>query len=84
MGYDVAINDPYKGVELVRKRGRPRERRHSLQIEMNRRLYMDERRSTSTAGFVDLQRNLRAASRRVSSTTFVASPRLTQLRWICA
>ena len=30
MGYDVAINDPYKGVELVRKFGRPHQRRHSL------------------------------------------------------
>jgi N-formylglutamate deformylase len=42
MGYDVAINDPYKGVELVRKFGRPHEHRHSLQIEINRRLYMNE------------------------------------------
>jgi N-formylglutamate deformylase len=42
LGHSVAINDPYKGVELVRKHGRPALRRHSLQIEMNRRLYMDE------------------------------------------
>ena len=41
-GYGVAINDPYKGVELVRVHGRPNERRHSLQIEINRGLYMDE------------------------------------------
>ena len=41
-GYDVAINFPMKGVELVRKNGRPDEARHSLQIEVNRRLYMDE------------------------------------------
>ena len=42
MGYSVAINDPYKGVEIVRRHGRPAEGRHSLQIELNRRLYMDE------------------------------------------
>ncbi len=41
-GYDVSINFPMKGVELVRKHGRPVEGRHSLQIELNRRLYMDE------------------------------------------
>lgn len=41
-GYGVAVNDPYKGVELVRLHGRPNERRHSLQIEINRGLYMDE------------------------------------------
>ena len=36
MGYSVAINDPYKGVEIVRRHGRPDEHRHSLQIEIKR------------------------------------------------
>ena len=58
MGYEVAINDPYKGVELVRKHGRPAERRHSLQIEVNRRLYMDEVSLARTAGFGALQADL--------------------------
>ena len=58
LGYEVAINDPYKGVELVRRHGRPAERRHSLQIEINRRLYMDERTLAKTAGFTVLQANL--------------------------
>jgi N-formylglutamate deformylase len=58
MGYDVAINDPYKGVELVRRHGRPAERRHSLQIEVNRRLYMDERTLARSAGFAALHANL--------------------------
>ena len=58
MDYSVAINDPYKGVELVRKHGRPTERRHSLQIEINRRLYMDEVTLGRTAGFAALQADL--------------------------
>ena len=58
MSYDVAINDPYKGVELVRKHGRPVERRHSLQVEVNRRLYMDEESRSKSAGFERLQANL--------------------------
>jgi N-formylglutamate deformylase len=58
MDYKVAINDPYKGVELVRKFGRPRERRHSLQVEVNRRLYMDEATLEHNAGFALLQRDL--------------------------
>jgi N-formylglutamate amidohydrolase len=58
MDYSVAINDPYKGVELVRKHGRPAERRHSLQIEINRRLYMDEATLAKTAGFAALQADL--------------------------
>jgi N-formylglutamate deformylase len=58
MGYKVAINDPYKGVELVRRHGRPSERRHSLQIEINRRLYLDEATLAKTAGYSKLQTNL--------------------------
>lgn len=45
-GFDVAVNWPMKGVELVRKHGRPEENRHSLQIEVNRRLYMHEKEVT--------------------------------------
>jgi N-formylglutamate amidohydrolase len=59
MGYHVAINDPYKGVELVRAHGRPAERRHSLQIEINRRLYLEEITLTKNAGYAKLQANLR-------------------------
>ncbi|MDP9965995.1 N-formylglutamate deformylase [Variovorax paradoxus] len=41
-GYSVDYNHPYKGVELVRRHGRPAGQRHSIQVEVNRRLYMDE------------------------------------------
>jgi N-formylglutamate deformylase len=58
MGYEVKINDPYKGVELVRAFSDPKGQRHSLQIEVNRRLYMDERTRARNAGFEGLQRNL--------------------------
>ena len=58
MGYDVAINDPYKGVELVRMHGRPAARRHSLQIEVNRKLYMDEATLERNQGFRTLEANL--------------------------
>ena len=57
-GYTVAINDPYKGVELVRKHGRPAENRHSLQVELKRTLYMDERTLQPNAGYARLQRDL--------------------------
>ena len=58
LGYRVAVNDPYKGVELVRMHGRPQERRHSLQIEINRMLYMDEAILEKHAGFATLQQML--------------------------
>jgi N-formylglutamate deformylase len=57
-GYSVAVNDPYKGVELVRLHGRPSERRHSLQIEIKRTLYMDEDSLEPHAGYARLERDL--------------------------
>ncbi|MNV10518.1 N-formylglutamate amidohydrolase [compost metagenome] len=42
-GYSVEYNHPYKGVELVRRYGNPAQHRHSIQVEINRKLYMDER-----------------------------------------
>jgi len=62
MGYSVAINDPYKGVEIVRRYGRPHERRHSVQIEIKRTLYMNEATLEPHAGYAKLQANLRALS----------------------
>ena len=58
MGYRVKVNDPYKGVELVRAYSDPQAGRHSLQIEINKRLYMDESTLQKTAGFASLQKNL--------------------------
>jgi N-formylglutamate amidohydrolase len=58
MGYEVGVNDPYKGVELVRAYSDPKAGRHSLQIEINKRLYMNEATLEKTAGFAVLQRNI--------------------------
>ncbi|MBL8697206.1 MAG: N-formylglutamate amidohydrolase [Alphaproteobacteria bacterium] len=54
-GYDVRRNDPFKGVEIVRKFGRPGAGRHSLQIEINRRLYMNEDTREPNDGFARLR-----------------------------
>lgn len=58
MGYDVRVNDPYKGVELVRAFSDPAAHRHSLQIEINRKLYMNEETRERNAGFDALQANI--------------------------
>jgi len=65
MGYQVKVNDPYKGVELVRAYSDPKAGRHSLQIEINKRLYMDEANLQKTAGFAPLQKNLSALLREI-------------------
>jgi N-formylglutamate amidohydrolase len=66
MGYEVKVNDPYKGVELVRAFSDPKAGRHSLQIEVNRRLYMDELTREKTAGFGQLRSNLESLLKRVA------------------
>jgi N-formylglutamate amidohydrolase len=66
MGYDVKINDPYKGVELVRAFSDPQAGRHSLQIEVNRRLYMDERTRAKSPGFDKLRKDLESLMRKLA------------------
>lgn len=58
MGYKVLVNTPYKGVEILRRYGRPPENRHSLQIEILRTLYMDEKTGEKTGGFSGLNHNM--------------------------
>lgn len=60
MGYHVKVNDPYKGVELVRAFSNPASGRHSLQVEINKRLYMNEATRSKHDGFGGLQKNLLA------------------------
>lgn len=57
-GYTVARNDPYKGVQLIARMGAPEQRRHSLQIEIRRPLYMNELTRERNDGFSSLQRDL--------------------------
>ena len=59
-GYDVKVNDPFKGVELVRAYSNPAAGFHSLQLEVNKRLYMDQATLQKHAGFVRLQADLMA------------------------
>lgn len=67
MGYTVARNDPYKGVQLIAQIGRPAERRNSLQIEIRRPLYMDEATKAPNEGFATLQRDLASLSASIAS-----------------
>ncbi len=57
-GYDVKVNDPYKGVELVRAYSDPAAHKHSIQIEVNRKLYMDENSRAPNVNFAPLQNDI--------------------------
>jgi N-formylglutamate deformylase len=60
LGYGVAYNHPYKGVELVRRYGAPRQQRHSIQLEINRKLYMSEATLEISDGFAPLKASLQS------------------------
>ena len=58
MGYNVWLNDPFKGVEILRRYGQPHKGQHALQLEINRKIYMNEEKLEKTAGFEKLQSDL--------------------------
>lgn len=60
LGYSVSFNHPYKGVELVRRYGEPLQQRHSIQLEVNRKLYMDEQTLAMHEGAVPLKASLQS------------------------
>jgi N-formylglutamate deformylase len=55
-GYSVARNDPFKGVQIIERNGRPADGRHSLQIEIKRSCYADVQRHAPNAHFDRAQR----------------------------
>jgi N-formylglutamate amidohydrolase len=57
-GFRVAYNQPYAGGFTTQAYGAPESGVHALQIEINRALYMDERRVVPSADFAQLQRRL--------------------------
>ena len=67
-GYDVRRNDPYAGGYVTRHYGRPRDNVHALQVEVARRLYMDEATLQKADGFGKLQARLDTLMAEVSST----------------
>jgi N-formylglutamate amidohydrolase len=58
MDYSVRVNDPYKGVEIVRRYGNPARGVNSLQIEINRRLYLDEETMKPNRNYKRLKRDI--------------------------
>ncbi len=68
-GYTVTRNDPFAGGFITRNYGRPEEGRHALQIEINRKLYMDELRLEKSAGFEPLAQSLGAFAHAAAAVT---------------
>lgn len=58
LGYRVAVNNPYKGMEILRRHGDPARLRNSLQIEISKKLYLDESTNEVAKGFDSLKHDL--------------------------
>ncbi len=64
LGFRVALNRPYAGGFITAHYGRPQTGVHALQIELARRLYMNEARLRRHAGLRGLRQKMRAFMRR--------------------
>lgn len=70
-GYSVAVNDPYAGAHILERYGDPDGGTHSLQVEINRALYMDEETRGRHDGFHRLRADLGAIAADIAG--FVAA-----------
>jgi len=51
LGYSVGRNKPYAGGFITEHYGNPASGLHAIQLELNRAIYMDERRRERSQGF---------------------------------
>jgi len=65
-GYSVSRNKPYAGGFITEHYGNPAAGLHSIQLEINRALYMDERRFERAASFSTVAHDLEMIADRLS------------------
>src|SRR5271169_3218684 len=65
LGYSVSRNKPYAGGFITEHYGNPAAGLHSIQLEINRALYMDERRYARSSTFERLAADLETLARRL-------------------
>jgi N-formylglutamate deformylase len=66
LGYSLSRNKPYAGGFITEHYGNPAAGLHSLQLELNRALYMDERRYERSASFAKLKTDLETLAGRIA------------------
>ena len=65
LGYTVSRNKPYAGGFITEHYGNPAAGLHAIQLEINRALYMDERRYERSSTFARLAADLETLARRL-------------------
>ena len=74
MGYSTARNAPFKGGYITQLHGRPGEGRHSVQVEINRALYLDLSALEVSAGAERLRSDLGRLSRLIADYARSSAP----------
>ncbi|MBW4706440.1 N-formylglutamate amidohydrolase [Roseobacter sp. YSTF-M11] len=59
-GFVVSRNAPFAGAYVTQAYGRPSRGQHAVQVEIDRAIYMDEKRIKPSKNFADVQRTLQA------------------------
>jgi len=67
LGYLVSRNKPYAGGFITEHYGNPAAGLHSIQLEINRALYMDERRYERSANFRQVAADLVVLAERLAA-----------------
>jgi N-formylglutamate amidohydrolase len=67
LGYAVSRNKPYAGGFITEHYGNPAAGLHAIQLEINRALYMDERRYQRSVGFAKLAADLTNVADRLAA-----------------
>jgi N-formylglutamate amidohydrolase len=57
-GYSVSVNEPYIGNELIARHGDPARGVDSIQVEINKKLFMDVKTFRKTEGFAKVKADL--------------------------
>jgi N-formylglutamate amidohydrolase len=72
-GFSVGRNHPYAGGFTTSHYGRPSEGVHAVQIEINRGLYLDEKKIQKATGFAACQESLSRFIGRLVSTPYLSA-----------
>jgi N-formylglutamate amidohydrolase len=67
LGYTVSRNKPYAGGFITEHYGNPAAGLHAVQLELNRAIYMDERRFERSASFGRLAADLETLAERIAA-----------------
>lgn len=67
LGYKVARNTPYKGGYIVTHYSDVRANKHSMQIEINRALYMNEKQFSPSNNYAEFKKDINSVAKEIAA-----------------